>query len=282
MVDGTRSFGLHGRSGFESRAEVDWDRGNFLSPPGPAAVHSCPFYDENCPRVLGRPRHLGAALLDQGALRQCRDDRLLRQCRPGGGIEGPRQEGQEDRRLEDLHRRPPGGVRPGFHLSHPSGRGDLRGTVLPRHQHRPSADRQAHGGNRPAGRGGCHRPRRHGQGQRPGPLRTDRGGPRPGPGDHRPLARRPLPQRLPGPPADDRLLRRQGNPRPGERQEAVLDGPQPPAHLLRGRHPGGPVVRQLRPEEPGVLHHPFRAARGCAGQGRVCDPWISSGAIASR
>ena len=36
------------------------------------------------------------------------------------------------------------------------------------------------------------------------------------------------------------------DPRPGLGQEAVLDGPQPPAHLLRGRHPRGSVDGRLR------------------------------------
>jgi argininosuccinate synthase len=61
-------------------------------------------------------------------------------------------------------------------------------------------------------------------------------------GDHRPVARRPVPRPVPRAPGDDRLLRRQEDPRPGQRQEAVFDGPQPSAHFLRGRHPRRPVV----------------------------------------
>jgi prepilin-type N-terminal cleavage/methylation domain-containing protein len=42
---------------------------------------------ENRFSLFGRPRHLGAAFVDQGNLRR-RDDRLLRQHRPGGRIAG--------------------------------------------------------------------------------------------------------------------------------------------------------------------------------------------------
>jgi hypothetical protein len=50
----------------------------------------------------------------------------------------------------------------------------------------------------------------------------------------------------------------QGHPGPGFRQEAVLHGSQPPAHLLRGRHLGGPVVRGERPQASRLLHHALR------------------------
>ena len=49
------------------------------------------------------------------------------------------------------------------------------------------------------------------------------------------------------------------------RQEAVLDGPQPPAHLLRGRHPRRPVDGRLRAEEQGHVQAE-RRARGRARQ----------------
>ncbi len=39
----------------------------------------------------------------------------------------------------------------------------------------------------------------------------------------------------------DRLRRAAAHPDHGHRREAVLDGPQPPAHQLRGRHPRGSV-----------------------------------------
>ena len=35
-------------------------------------------------------------------------------------------------------------------------------------------------------------------------------------------------------------------PGPGQRQETILDGPEPPAHFLRGRHPRRPVVGRGR------------------------------------
>ena len=64
-----------------------------------------------------------------------------------------------------------------------------------------------------------------GKGQRPGPLRTDLRRARYGPRDHRPLAQRSLPQGLPRPRRDDRLLRRQQDPGRSQRQEAVLFRP---------------------------------------------------------
>ena len=47
---------------------------------------------------------------------------------------------------------------------------------------------------------------------------------------------------FPGRPGDDCLLREAQDSRAGQREETVLDGPQPPAHLLRGGHSRRPVV----------------------------------------
>ncbi len=76
-------------------------------------------------------------------------------------------------------------------------------------------------------------------------------------------------ERISRPAGDDRLLRQAQDPRAGQRQEAVFDGPQPPAHLLRGRHPRRPVVRQLRSRRTASISHAFRVARGRAGQAGV-------------
>ncbi len=71
--------------------------------------------------------------------------------------------------------------------------------VLPGHQHCPPSHRQAHGGDRPGRRRDRDRPRRDRQGERPSPFRVDRC--RSGPRDrnHRPLAGRAFPHRLPRP-----------------------------------------------------------------------------------
>ena len=59
---------------------------------------------------------------------------------------------------------------------------------------------------------------------------------------HRPVARRRVPQAIPRPLRNDRLRRGQQHPDQGLDEEALLDGPQPPPHLLRGRCHGRPVV----------------------------------------
>ena len=51
-----------------------------------------------------------------------------------------------------------------------------------------------------------------------------------------------VPRAVPRPRRNDRLRRGQQHPGQGLDEEALLDGPQPPAHLLRGRHAGRPVV----------------------------------------
>ena len=125
-----------------------------------------------------------------------------------------------------------------------------------------------------------HRPRRHRQRQRPGPLRADRRLPRARTAGHRPLARRPVPRPVPRPRRDDRLLRGEENPRPGLGQEALFDGPQPPAHLLRGRHPGRPLDGRLRAEEQGHVQAQ-RRPRGRAGQSRIRHARFQARATAS-
>ena len=74
----------------------------------------------------------------------------------------------------------------------------------------------------------------------------------------------------------------QEDPRAGQREEAVLDGPQPPAHLLRGRHPRRPVVRRLRDQKNKACSRALRVARGRAGQARSTSRSISRRATASR
>ena len=63
-------------------------------------------------------------------------------------------------------------------------------------------------------------------------FETDGCGPRPRPRCHRPLARRAVPRPVSRPGRDDCLLRGKENPRPGLGEKALLDGPQPPAHLV--------------------------------------------------
>jgi argininosuccinate synthase len=55
--------------------------------------------------------------------------------------------------------------------------------------------------------------------------------------DHRAVEDRGLSRPVPRPRRDDRLLRKAPDSRRGLAQEALFDGPQPPAHLLRGGHP---------------------------------------------
>ena len=197
--------------------------------------------EEDRPRVLGRARHLGDPGLAQGDLRR-RDRRLHGRPRAGRGADpGPR-EGPPDRRELGPHRRPPGGVRPRLRVPRAPGQRHLRGGVPPRHLVRPPADRQGAGRGRP-GRGRRRgRPRRDRQGQRPGPLRAHLRGPGPRPPGHRPLARL-------GPPlahGPHGLRRAPRDPGPDDARAAVLDGPEPLPHLVRGRDPGGPVGRSRR------------------------------------
>src|SRR5579885_2803225 len=57
---------------------------------------------ENRSGLFRRTGHVRAAFLAQGNLSR-RSDRLLRQHRPGGRAARPRNQGQENRRLQNLH-----------------------------------------------------------------------------------------------------------------------------------------------------------------------------------
>ena len=60
------------------------------------------------------------------------------------------------------------------------------------------------------------------------------------------------------------------NPRPGQRQETVLDGPEPPAHFLRGRHSRRPVAGRERSEKfRGSFHHALGVPRRRAEQAGI-------------
>src|SRR6266498_2614913 len=89
-----------------------------------AASPSNTVKDENCSGVFGRPRYLGAAFVDQGGIPRGADC-LLRQHWPGGGTAGPRKEGPQHRRVEDLYRRFAGRVRARLYFSDDSGGRDL-------------------------------------------------------------------------------------------------------------------------------------------------------------
>ena len=65
------------------------------------------------------------------------------------------------------------------------------------------------------------------------------------------------------------------------RQEAVFDGPQPPAHLLRGRHPGRSVDGRLRAEEQGHVQAERRPRRR-AGQAGVRHAGFREGQLRGR
>jgi argininosuccinate synthase len=119
-----------------------------------------------------------------------------------------------------------------------------------------------------------HLARRHRQGQRPGPLRArrlradaqregHRAVARMGPAVARQAARLRRPARHPG-----RLQEAQG------RRRALLDGRQPAAHLVRGRHPRGSELRARR------FHvAPDRVAREGAGKPEYVELGFERGDI---
>jgi argininosuccinate synthase len=121
---------------------------------------------------------------------QAEDDRLLRRHRPGEELKGLEEEGPQDRREQDLHRRPAGGIRPDFIFPMmrpgPSTRASTSSAPASRGRSSPSAWWRS---PRPKRRD-RHRPRRDRQGQRPGPLRADRRRARARAPGHRPVARR--------------------------------------------------------------------------------------------
>ena len=88
---------------------------------------------------------------------------------------------------------------------------------------------------------------------------------------------------FPGRAGDDCLLRGEEDSRAGQREEAVLDGPQPPAHLLRGRHPRRPVVRRRATRRTAATFTTLSVfPRRRAGQAGVSSRSISRRATASR
>ena len=119
---------------------------------------------------------------------------------------------------------------------------DLRGPLPARHRARAAADRQAPGRGRPRDRLRRRGARRDGQGQRPGALRARLPRARARADGDRAVARV-------GPALAHRLHRLRPealDPGHGDAQEALLDGPQPDAHLLRGRDPRGSLARARR------------------------------------
>ena len=115
-------------------------------------------------------------------------------------LNGLEKKAMQDRRVQDLHRRPPGRIR---HAT--SSIPMIRAGAIYEGQYflgtsiaRPLiAKRMVEIAK--AGKGRRHRPRRDRQGQRPGPLRTHRRRARAGLAGHRPVARRALSQRIPRP-----------------------------------------------------------------------------------
>ena len=116
----------------------------------------------------------------------------------------------------------------------------------------------------PRGRRRCVRPRGDRQGQRPVPVPVGRRGAGPrGPRD-RPVADREVPQPVPRPQRDDRLLQGKEHPRQGVGRQAVQLGRELPAHQLRGRATRRPRRQRRR---PGRVRHGHQAA-GRPGQNR--------------
>ena len=147
-------------------------------------------------------------------------------------LKGLDKKAQGHRREQVLRARPRRGIRARFHFPDDPGGRDLREPVFPRHQHRAAADRQGAGRHRAQGKRRHRGARRDGEGQRPVPVRVDLCGARAGPENHRAVAVAGVPQPIQGPGRDARVLRREGHQGRGQREEAVLDGPQSPAHLV--------------------------------------------------
>ena len=143
----------------------------------------------------------------------------------------------QDGRRRRPHRRSARGVRARLHLPDAARERRLRGHLPARHVDRAAADRAGPGRGRAAGGRRRRRPRRHRQGQRPGALRADLRGAGAAPARDRALAGV-------GPELAHRAHRVRAAPRhpgAGHRGAAVQHRPQPLPHLVRGRHPRGPV-----------------------------------------
>ena len=212
--------------------------------PGPAAV-------------LRRPRHLGDAALDPGALRG-RDRHPDRRPRPARrGLGRGRRQGARARRGRDDPRRRPGGVRPRLRAPGDQGERALRRRLSAVHGARAAADREARGRARPRQRLRHDRPRLHRQGQRPGADRRHDRRPRSGAQGAGAGARV-----EDGTRGGDRLRARARDPdQGGERgRGAVLDRRQPLGALVGGaldRGPGGAHPRRrLHSSSPGPRRHP--------------------------
>ena len=65
------------------------------------------------------------------------------------------------------------------------------------------------------------------------------------------------------------------NPRPGQREETVLERPEPAAHFLRGGHSRRPVDGRQRQEISRLVHHAVRVPRRRAEQAGIRHCWIS-------
>jgi hypothetical protein len=196
---------------------------------------------ENSRRLLRWSRYLRPAPLAQTKI-QRRNHRLLRRCRPGRRTRRPRGQGALHRRVEVLHRRPQGGLRRELHLPDDPGQRDLRGPLPARHLDRPPVHHQGHDGCRLAEGADAIAHGATGKGNDQVRFELSAASLAPARQMHRPVARRGVPQTIPRPLRNDRLCRGQQHPDQGLDEKALLDGPQPPAHFLRGRCHGRPVV----------------------------------------